>query len=88
VAELSGVSLHVLRHSFASTAGDLGYSEPTIAALLGHAVGSVTGRYIHHLDAVLLAAADRVAQNVLSYMTGIEAQVVELRSAVGMGSIR
>ena len=30
------VTPHVLRHSFASLAGDLGYSEPTIAALIGH----------------------------------------------------
>lgn len=63
-AGLSGVSLHTLRHSFASVAADLGYSESTIAALLGHAAGSVTGRYTHHLDAVLLAAADAVAGKV------------------------
>jgi integrase len=30
------VTAHVLRHSFASLAADLGYSEPTIAALVGH----------------------------------------------------
>src|SRR5262249_44483296 len=30
------VTPHVLRHSFASLAGDLAYSEPTIAALVGH----------------------------------------------------
>jgi integrase len=56
------VTPHVLRHSFASLAGDLGYSEPTIAALVGHAGRSVTSRYIHAADAVLLAAADAVAK--------------------------
>jgi integrase len=30
------VTPHTLRHSFASLAGDLGFSEPTIAALVGH----------------------------------------------------
>jgi site-specific recombinase XerD len=30
------VTQHVFRHSFASPANDLGYSEPTIAALIGH----------------------------------------------------
>jgi integrase len=64
------LSLHALRHSYASVAGDLGYSEPTIAALLGHASGSVTGRYTHILDAVLIAAADRVANTIYGYMTG------------------
>jgi integrase len=69
-AELSGVTLHTLRHSFASVAGDLGYAEATIAALLGHASGTVTGRYTHVLDAVLIAAADHVAATVQGYMTG------------------
>ena len=69
-AELSGVTLHTLRHSFGSVAGDLGYAEATIAALLGHASGTVTGRYTHVLDAVLIAAADHVAATVQGYMTG------------------
>ncbi|MDI3307692.1 MAG: site-specific integrase [Acetobacteraceae bacterium] len=80
-AELEGVTLHTLRHSFASVAGDLGYSDPTIGALLGHASGTVTGRYTHILDAVLIAAADRVAKTIHSYMTGQIAEVVELRRA-------
>jgi integrase len=45
-AELPGVSTHTLRHSYGSVAGDLGFSDSTIAALLGHAGGSVTRRYI------------------------------------------
>lgn len=69
-AELAGVTLHTLRHSFASVAGDLGYAEATIGALLGHASGTVTGRYTHVLDAGLIAAADHVATTVLAYMTG------------------
>lgn len=67
-ADLSGVMLHTLRHSFASVAGDLGYAESTIGALLGHASGSVTGRYTHILDRVLIAAADHVASTVHGYM--------------------
>src|SRR5215472_113253 len=30
------ITPHTLRHSFASLAADLGYAEPTIAALVGH----------------------------------------------------
>jgi integrase len=59
---------HVLRHSFASLAGDLGYSEPTIAALVGHKGHSVTSRYMHAADAVLLAAADAVANRTAELM--------------------
>ena len=52
------ITPHVLRHSFASLANDLGYSEPTIAALIGHKGRSVTSRYVHSADAVqrILAA--------------------------------
>jgi len=67
-AGLVGVTSHTLRHSFASVAGDLGYSEPTIGAILGHAAGSVTSRYIHHLDEVLVAATDRVSGTVAAMM--------------------
>ncbi|WP_462120076.1 tyrosine-type recombinase/integrase [Methylorubrum extorquens] len=65
---LEDVTPHVLRHSFASTAADLGFSEPTIAALLGHKGGGITRRYIHSADAVLLAAADRVALEIARMM--------------------
>lgn len=71
-AGLEGVTAHTLRHSFASTAGGLGYSDSTIGAMLGHAGHGVTSRYIHHIDAVLIAAADRVAMQVAGAMSGAE----------------
>jgi integrase len=87
IAKLAGlptdVTPHTLRHSFASVAADLGYSEPTIAALVGHTGRSVTSRYVHSADAVLLAAADAVA-NRISELMGDEkrvAAVVPLRAA-------
>ena len=63
------VTPHVLRHSFASLASDLGYSEPTIAALIGHQGRSMTSRYVHGADAVLLAAADRVAEQIAQHLS-------------------
>jgi integrase len=74
---------HTLRHSFASLAGDLGYSEPTIAALVGHKGRSITSRYVHAADAVLLAAADAVANRTAELMGERTASgvVVELRKA-------
>lgn len=67
-AKLIDVTPHTLRHSYASVAGDLGYSESTIGALLGHAAGTVTSKYVHHLDSVLIAAADRVARTIWDFM--------------------
>ena len=64
----ANVTPHVLRHSFASIAVDLGYSELTIAALIGHCKASVTSKYAHHADATLLQAADAVAQQIAAFM--------------------
>ena len=77
------VTPHVLRHSFASLAGDLGYSEMTIAALVGHQGRSITSRYVHSADAVLLAAADAVADRNTELMgeRRTERQVAELKRA-------
>ncbi len=73
---------HVLRHSFASLAGDLGYSEPTIGALIGHKGQGITARYMHAADAVLLAAADAVARRTADLMgdAAPTADVVPLRT--------
>ena len=62
------VTPHVLRHSFASIADDLEYSELTIAMLIGHKKGSVTSKYVHKADAVLLQSADAVANRVAEFM--------------------
>jgi integrase len=77
------VTPHVLRHSFASLAADLGFSEPTIGALIGHKGHSITSRYMHSADAVLLAAADAVAKETLALMGEQDrpaAEVVPIRA--------
>jgi len=76
------VTPHVLRHSFASLAADLGYSEPVIAALVGHQGRSTTSRYLHSADAVLLAAADSVANRTAELMGDRrpDARVIALRA--------
>lgn len=69
---LSDVTPHVLRHSFASLANDLGFTEATIAALVGHAKGSVTGNYIHTLDTALIMAADTISGYIDGLLNGTE----------------
>ena len=49
-AELEGVRLHDLRHSFASIAVSGGASLPIIGALLGHTNSATTQRYAHLHD--------------------------------------
>lgn len=69
---LAGITPHVLRHSFASIANDLGFTEITIAALVGHSKGSVTSRYIHTLDTALIMAADTISGYIQGLLDGKE----------------
>lgn len=71
-AKLERVSLHTLRHGYASVGLELEYSEMTIAGLLGHRRHSVTARYAHHVDRALVAAADRVSRVIAARMEGRE----------------
>ncbi len=84
-AGLQDVTIHTLRHSYASVALELEYSELTIAGLLGHRSHSVTSRYAHHVDRALVAAADRASAVIADRMglTGLRSRrdrrVVALR---------
>ena len=62
-AEIEGVSLHTLRHTFASMAAEMGFTELTIAGLLGHASRGITQRYVH-IDEALVLAADKVSVRI------------------------
>jgi hypothetical protein len=44
----------------------------TIAALVGHAKGSVTSKYIHTLDTALIMAADTISGYIQGLLDGIE----------------
>jgi integrase len=68
---LAGITPHVLRHSFASIANDLGFTEATIAALVGHSRGTVTSRYIHTVDTALIMAADSIAGYIQGLLDGV-----------------
>jgi len=55
------------RHTFASLAAELGFSELTIAGLLGHTARGVTQRYVH-LDEALIVVADRYRKEYHFYL--------------------
>lgn len=69
---LADITPHVLRHSYASIANDLGFTESTVAALLGHAQGTVTSQYIHTVDTALIMAADAVAGYINGLLEGAQ----------------
>ena len=70
--DLTGITPHVLRHSFASICNDLGFTEATIAALVGHSRGTVTSHYIHMVDTALIMAADSIAGYIQGLLDGVK----------------
>jgi len=79
-AQLPGVRLHDLRHSFASIGLASGDSLPLIGKLLGHADVKTTARYAHLADDPLREAARRIASTIAAAMDGApSAEVVSLK---------
>jgi integrase len=58
-AGITGLRIHDLRHSYASTLAGAGFSLPTIGALLGHSQPKTTARYAHLFDDPLRKATER-----------------------------
>jgi len=86
-ARLKDVTVHTLRHSFAAVAAELGFSELTIAGLIGHRMPGVTARYAHVPDGALLVAADRVAARIGAALDGQDtAEIVSLQERLGIAS--
>jgi integrase len=70
-AKIEDVTPHTLRHTFGSVAGDLGFSELTIAALLGHTARGVTQGYVH-IDEALKLAVSRTCEEIAGLLAGQE----------------
>jgi len=69
-AGLHDARSHDLRRTFASTAADLGYSDATIADMLGHSQRGVTARhYIRRPDEALVSAVDKVSAVIDNLMS-------------------
>jgi integrase len=67
-AKLNDATSHVLRHIFASIAGDLGFRNLLLRAYLDIPRGA-TQDYVH-LDRALVVAADRVSMEVATMLDG------------------
>lgn len=63
-ANLQGIRLHDLRHTFASVAVSQGQSLPVIGAMLGHSQTQTTARYAHLCDDPLIQATEQVAKAI------------------------
>jgi len=68
MAGIEDITVHSLRHGFASVAGELGYADATIGVLLGHVSNTISGRYTHIPDPAALSAADRISETIANRM--------------------
>ncbi len=58
LAKITNLHWHDLRHTFGTRLAEAGYSEATIAELMGHADRKTTGRYTHATDRSKHAAVE------------------------------
>ena len=68
--DISDVTIHDLRRSFASLAARRGYAELIVAALLGHSTRSVTAGYARIGEDPLLVVADEVGSRMQQLLMG------------------
>ncbi|ALR19724.1 MULTISPECIES: site-specific integrase [Sphingobium] len=78
LAGLANVTPHTLRHTFGSIAGELGFSELTIRAMLGHASQNVTQDYIH-IDEALKLAVRRTSDEIARLLAQGAAKLDRMR---------
>jgi len=81
-ARIEGVTAHTLRHTFGSVAGDLGFSEIIIQAMLGHGKRGVTQGYIH-VDEALRHAIEKVSSKIADLLDG---RAKTIRSATALAA--
>jgi integrase len=67
-ADLSGLRLHDLRHSFASVGAGSGFGLPVIGKLLGHSNSKTTERYAHLAADPLRRASDAISGSIAKAM--------------------
>jgi len=80
-ADLQGVRIHDLRHTYASALAGAGEGLPMIGALLGHTNTETTRRYTHLVDSAMRGATERVGAK-LGTLVGepaAPAEVIPLR---------
>lgn len=74
VAKLPDVTLHTMRHSYASVGVSGGASLPIIGALLGHKRSTSTERYAHLAKDPKKAMADKISKEISAALNGEQSE--------------
>jgi integrase len=80
-ADLQGVRLHDLRHSFASFGAGASLGLPIIGKLLGHSQPSTTHRYAHLDASPMRRAVETIGATISAAMAGASTKATALSSA-------
>ncbi|MBF0444498.1 MAG: tyrosine-type recombinase/integrase [Magnetococcales bacterium] len=81
-AKLENVSLHTLRHAFASVGVGGGASLLVVGAILGHSSEAMTARYGHLAADPVKQAAERISNDIAAAMNGkTKENVVPMKEA-------
>ncbi|WP_322418927.1 tyrosine-type recombinase/integrase [Mesorhizobium huakuii] len=86
-AQVENATPHTLRHTFASFASALGYSDGTIAGLLGHKGRGITSRYVHLPDKALASAAEAVSADIAAALSGVRTLEVDTAPPAGVAPV-
>jgi integrase len=82
-AGITGLRIHDLRHSYASTLVSAGFSLPVIGELLGHNQPQTTARYAHLFDEPLRKATEAAARRILAPKTKAPGEVKKFPARAG-----
>ncbi len=83
-AELEGVRIHDLRHTFASFGINAGLNLPVIGRLLGHSKTATTERYAHLADRPIRQANEMIGATLDATLSGNpKAEVIPLAAVAG-----
>ena len=76
VAELEGLRIHDLRHTFASVGAGAGMGLPIVGKLLGHTQASTTQKYAHLDNDPLRRATNAIGATIAAALAGDRSETV------------
>lgn len=72
------ITLHGLRHSFASIGASIGYSDFVIGGIVGHKQRTITSQYMHSVSKDLVKIADNISLKIERALKGIKEEKAEV----------
>lgn len=72
------ITLHGLRHTFASVGASMGYSDFIIGGIIGHKQKTITSQYMHSVSKDLVRIADIISLKIEQALKGIKEESAKI----------